>query len=257
MTPKPLADQRIVVTRSASQASATLAVLDELGAAVILFPTIQFVPIRNAALDEALRHLDSYDWLIFSSTNAVRFFCQVRAQSSADRQQLPRVAAVGAVTADVAVQSGIQVDFVPETFTGEAIARGLGNVRGQRILLPRSRLGRQQIVDTLRTQGAEVDDVPIYDTVVPTPDPEALQKLVQGFEGILFASPSSVRNFLQLTATHPAVHQSLQDAVVACIGPITARACAEAGIPVSVSPDQYTLSDLIQALIQQYNNHSS
>ncbi len=251
----PLAGKRVVVTRSVEQAQATVSLLTGLGAEVILFPTIAFQLLHCDDVKQALARLNNYDWLIFSSANAVRFFCRLRHQY-APYTPLPRVAAVGQVTADLATEYGIPVDFVPTEFTGEALARELGNVQGQHILLPRSRIGRQQITALLRAQGALVDDIAIYDTVLPQPDPEAMKALASGFDIVLFASPSSVRNFLQLTADQPELRQHLQHALIASIGPVTARACTEAGLSVHICPTSYTLTDLIQAMIQHFNQPS-
>ncbi len=247
MPPMPLATKRIVVTRAGEQAASTIQRLQALGAEVIGFPTIAFEPLPGSALRTALQELANYDWLIFSSSNAVRFFldaCEQYAPAAA----LPPIAAVGKATAALLADHGLPVAFVPAEFSGVALAHGLGPLPGRRILLPRARTGRQEIVLALQEAGAQVDDIAIYDTVMPPADPDALQSLARGFDAILFASPSAVRNFLSLVAGQAAIQRHLQRAVIAAIGPTTAQACHDAGLPVHVQPTTYTMPALIQAL---------
>ena len=136
---------------------------------------------------------------------------------------------------------------MPATFTGEALAAGLGDLTGQQILLPRARLGRPQIVAKLHDQGAMVTEIPLYDTVTAVPEPDALSRLDSGFEAITFTSPSSVRGFLEIIGAKP-----VQPAVVACIGPVTAQTAVECGLPLTLMPREYTLDGLVQALGQYF-----
>jgi len=244
---EPLRGRRIVVTRSLEQAPALCDRLAELGAEPVAFPTIQFVPLPPGPLDAALQNLEHYGWLIFTSANAVRFFFE-RVEGLGLAPTWPRVAAVGAATAAALVERGLAVDFVPDEFVGEEVALGLGVLVGQRLLLPRAKIGRPEIVEMLRRQGAQVDDVPLYDTVTAAPDPQALAALAGGIDAITFTSPSSVRNFLKILDDAGFDSSSLNGAVVACIGPITAAAARDCGLAVAVVPDDYTIEALIQAL---------
>ncbi|NOZ72388.1 MAG: uroporphyrinogen-III synthase [Chloroflexi bacterium] len=249
MSSKPLAGRRVVITRASEQGLETERQLQALGATPLVFPTIQFVPLSSPELQKALRDLPHYDWVLFSSANAVRFFFHHLQQQDLPAT-LPHVAATGSVTAQHLAEQGVHVDFVPQEFRGEALAAGLGQVQDQRILLPRSRLGRPELAESLRQQGAHVDDIPIYDILPAQPSAEALSALSQGFDAILFASPSSVRNFLQITEPTPIIHTHLRQAVIACIGPVTARACQKYDLAVHVMPSRYTLPDLLQALTE-------
>jgi uroporphyrinogen III methyltransferase/synthase len=150
---------------------------------------------------------------------------------------------VGPATARELEKAGIAADFMPDRFTGEALAEGLGDLSGQRVLLPRARIGGAPIVEKLRSQGAEVEDIELYDTVTAVPDAQALQELGRGYEAISFASPSSVRGFLEICGGP--VNNT---AVVACIGPVTAEAAAKQGLTVTLVPDEYTLDGLVQVL---------
>lgn len=248
---EPLHGRRIVVTRSPEQAPAFCDRLVQLGAQAIAFPSIQFVPLPPEALDDALKRLDQYEWLIFTSANAVRFFF-ARVDDLGLSLKLPRVAASGSATAARLAERNIAVDFVPGEFVGEELVLGLGNLAGQRVLLPRARIGRAEIAAMLREQGAEVDDVPLYDTVRAEPDPEALAELEKGVDAITFTSPSSVRNFLKILEEARFDRALLNDAAVACIGPITAETAHDYGLAITIVPDEYTIDALLQALINFY-----
>jgi uroporphyrinogen-III synthase len=241
----PLQNQRIVVTRSAEQADLLCEKLAALGAAVIRFPVIQFAPLPAPELGDALSQLEQYAWLLFTSGNAVRFFLERVENSfqfSVFSNQLrithhaPRIAAVGSATQTLLAENNIPVDFVPDEFTGEQLVLGLGDVAGQRILLPRAKIGRQEIVEMLRERGAVVDDIPLYDTVTAVPDPAALAELEKGVDVITFTSPSSVRNFLQIIETRPQGFSKPLGSKIAVIGPSTATEAEKFGLTVDIMP---------------------
>lgn len=237
---KPLSGKRIVVTRSQEQAGALSDRLAELGAVVIPFPTIQFVPLESDELAAAQQNLSSYDWLLFTSRNAVTFFL------NGETLTLPRVAAVGSATANELAQRGIAVQAMPDTFTGAELAASLGDLSGRKILLPRSRLGRPDMVSQLEAQGAHVTDIALYDTIPAQPAPEARQELTQGFDAITFTSPSTVQNFCRIV---PDWREILSSVVVACIGPTTAVAAAQQGLTNLVTADEHTAEGIVKALI--------
>ncbi|MEJ2748993.1 MAG: uroporphyrinogen-III synthase, partial [Anaerolineae bacterium] len=159
----PLTGKRIVITRSAEQAASFSDKLARLGAEPIVFPVIQFVALSTEPLDKALTQFEQYDWLVFTSVNAVEFFFR-RVDELDLTLNMPQVATVGSATAVALQARHIPLNFTPNQFTGEALAAGLGDLTGQKVLLPRAKIGRPQIVDLLRQQGAEVDDIALYDT---------------------------------------------------------------------------------------------
>jgi uroporphyrinogen-III synthase len=234
-------EPRVVITRRAEQAAVLGDKLSAAGFRPVYFPTIQLQAMAAPELDRALGEVEHFEWLLFSSANAVHFFFR-RLDELNLAPRLPRTAVVGSATARKLAEHDIQVDFMPATFTGEALAAGLGDVAGQRILLPRARIGSPQIVETLRSQGALVTDIALYDTVTAVPDQAALDVLAVGYEAITFASPSSVQGFLEI------IGKPIGPAVVACIGPVTAEAATACGLRVTVMPDEYTLDGLVQAL---------
>jgi uroporphyrinogen-III synthase len=249
---QPLMGKRVVVTRSVEQAETMCAQLEALGATAVRFPTIEFIPLPAPELDAALANLAQYDWLIFTSSNAVRFFWQ-----RLETNRLPitdyrlLIAAVGSASQKLLAEKGVHVDFVPEEFTGEQLALGLGNVAGQRILLPRAKLGRPEIIDRLREQGAWVDEVALYETVTAVPTPQAFAELERGVDVLTFTSPSSVRNFYKIVADRPdRFLKPVRSATVAVIGPSTAAEAEKYGLPVDIMPNKYTTDGLITAVVE-------
>ena len=242
----PLHRKRIVITRSREQAASFAGKLTRLGAEPVVFPVIQFAALPPEPLDSALAQFEQYDWIVFTSINAVEFFLR-RVDELGLTLKLPRVATVGSATAVALQTRRIPIDSMPEEFTGKALAAGLGDLSGQKVLLPRAKIGRPQIVELLREQGAFVDDIALYDTVTAVPTPDTLAQLQQGFDVITFTSPSSVRNFLEIT------NKTLPDgAVVACIGPVTAGEAGKNGLKVVITPSEYTIDGLIQAIIDYF-----
>jgi len=250
----PLTNKRIVITRSPDQAQALCAQLEVRGATCIYLPAIEFKPLPAPDLDKALAHLDSYDWLIFTSSNAVRFFLERAAEGKrqeavaiwGNQDDSPRIAAVGSATQKRLAENGLSVDFIPEKFTGEQLVLGLGDISGQRILLPRAKIGRPEIITMLREHGAIVDEIALYDTVTAVPTPQALAELEKGVDIITFTSPSSVRNFLEITGALRLAKP--QRFLVAVIGPSTAAEARKLGLPVDIMPDEYTIDGLVNAI---------
>ncbi|MHB8966337.1 MAG: uroporphyrinogen-III synthase, partial [Coriobacteriia bacterium] len=203
----PFAGLTVVVTRARGQAGALVGLLEDAGAEVLAFPTIEITdPDDWTPADEAIRHLDVYSWLILTSTNAVeRFFDRVYAAGK-DARHLAglRVAAVGPATAEACVAKGVHPDFVPGEYVGEGVLAGLcarGVGEGTRVLLPRALEAREMLPEQLRERGAVVDVVPVYRTVPGMGDPEVLERLRAGsVDVVTFTSSSTVRNFARLAA---------------------------------------------------------
>ncbi|MBI4772267.1 MAG: uroporphyrinogen-III synthase, partial [Chloroflexi bacterium] len=146
--------------------------------------------------------------------------------------------------------------FIPEEYVAEAIAPGLGEVAGERILLPRAEIAREALAAELRQRGATVDEIAAYRTLPAAPDPVWLAELRRGVDAITFTSASTVRNFAVLTAqTREVFETSRVSPIIACIGPITAAAAREAGLPVHIiAPrEAYTTDGLLAALTDYFS----
>ncbi len=247
--PSPL----VLITRPAHQAEPLAEMLRACGFQPVRFPTIAIRPIApNPALDEALRGLPAYDWVILTSVNGVRFVWErAEALCTVEALRRARVAAIGPKTAEALRRRGVEPAFVPPEYVAEAILPGLGEVRGRRILLLRALQARPALAEMIAARGGEAREVPVYDTVPAEPDPAGLAVLRRGVDFVTFTSPSTVRNFVALTreaGLNPlALPRSPQ---VVCIGPITAQAARDLGFTVAAVASPYTAEGLVQAIVE-------
>jgi uroporphyrinogen III methyltransferase / synthase len=250
--PQSLAGMRIVVTRARQQAGDLVQRLHALGSEVIELPAIEIEPVESPELDAAIARLNSYDWLLFTSVNAVDIFFDRMAHRGGGSAQLSavRVGTIGAATAERVAQRGGSVAFVPEEFVAESMVEGLValGMTGARVLLPRARIARDTLPEGLRAAGATVDVIVVYDTMRPRAfEDSAVAALRTGSVDLLtFASPSTVRSVAELL--EPEMRHRIP---VACIGPITARAAQEAGFPVSIQAIEFSIPGLVDAIVRQ------
>ena len=247
-----LSGQRILVTRPREQAGAFVRGLEALGAHVVVFPTVEILPLAdNAALDRAIRGLPEQDWLIFTSANGVRHFL-ARCEALACTDSLSRlsIAAIGPQTARLLEQRGLAVSLVPDEYRAEGILSALGpeRVRGRRFLLARVAGARDVLPETLRRWGAEVDVVEAYRNEPVRDGAKRLLEVLDQVDWATFTSPSTVNAFMDLLAGANAEFPA--DVRVACIGPITADAARRRGLDVTAVAREYTVPGLIQAVVE-------
>jgi uroporphyrinogen-III synthase len=260
----PLAGKRIVVTRAPEQASELTRALEALGAEVLLLPTVSFAPPQNSAeLDAALERLTEFDWILFTSQNAVRFLCRRWTEigrEPAGLSSVPgRIAAVGSATARAATAEGMRVDYTAQTQTGESLAAELrDSMAGKKVLLPRSDRVDDRLPSALREAGARVTEVVAYRTLRPESlDSEILARLRRPeIDAIVFASPSAFHN-LQVFVP-PAELAALSSRVqFASIGSTTTRALREADVRVAIESNDSSSAGLADAIAKYYQRQIS
>ena len=261
---KPLAGRTVVVTRAASQAGDFVTELESYGANVIVCPTIEIAePESYERLDEAIDHLYGYDWLIFTSTNAIEFFLRRMAHRSVKVAELDelKVCAIGQASADKLREAHVHVDVVPAHAKAEGVfatltefTGGAEQLHGLNILLPRAAVGRDYLPKALEDAGARVDVVTAYRTVLPENlDRGRLSATLAGSaDCIAFTSSSTVKNLALLFDTHD-LSKVLAGLVIACIGDVTAATAAEYGLNVDVQPPRFTTADLARAIADYYS----
>jgi len=248
-TTNGLLGQRILVTRASGQNKKFSQELRAIGAVPIEFPTIQILPTNSPELGMAITNLSTYHWLIFTSVNGVTHFWQrllTSGKNGADLSPL-RLAAIGAATAKALQNYGLTVALMPDEYVAESLLETMGEVAGQRILLPVGDLARSTLAEGLQAKGATVDQVVAYQTK-PVTDPANLLMLLPTIDILTFTSSSTVRNFVQLLPQARPPAATIGQAIVACIGPITAQTAHEVGLPVHVVAENYTIAGLVEAL---------
>ena len=167
----PLFGRRIVTTRAKGQADALTSRLKALGADVIEMPTIEIQPAADyGPLDRALDELASYDWLIFTSANGVRFFLERLDRSAVDLRALrAKVCAIGPATRAAVEALHLKVDLMGREYVAEGLLEAFAahDLAGRRVLLPRAAVARDLVPVELGRRGARVDVVEAYRTVTP------------------------------------------------------------------------------------------
>lgn len=253
---KLLAGKRIVVTRAPEQASELIRTLTHMGAEIIALPAVAFEsPEDSQPLDRALGELGSFDWILFTSQNAVRFVAD-RLKQIGLPPVTQRIAAVGPATAEIAKQQGFHVDYVAKHHTAHSLAAELReSISRGRVLLPHSDRADDHVADALRKDGARVTDVVAYRTVAPeAPDQAVLGRIRSGdFDVAVFSSPSAFHN-LDAFLGGGEMAKLAESVLFAAIGPTTARAMRESGVRVHIEAEEASAAGVADAIVKHYHD---
>jgi uroporphyrinogen III methyltransferase / synthase len=247
----------VLVPRTKDQAGEMSERLTAHGALPIEVPTIAVEPPRSPAqMERAVKGLvdGRYQWVVFTSTNAVRAVWEKFGEFGLDARAFSgvKIACVGEATADRVRAFGISPELVP---SGEQSSLGLLDEFPpydsvfdpvNRVLLPRADIATETLAEGLRERGWEIEDVTAYRTVRAAPPPAATREMIKtgGFDAVCFTSSSTVRNLVGIAGKPHA------RTIVACIGPKTAETAAEFGLRVDVQPETAAVGPLIEALAE-------
>jgi uroporphyrinogen-III synthase len=260
----PLTGTRILVGRARHQAGSLSTSLRGLGASVIEIPFIEIrKPQSFAPMDQALKDLKTYDWLILTSANGVEAMWERLRKLRITGRHLKRhfkhleIAAIGPATKKAIVKHGFKVQMMPEEYVAESVVKGLRDkVNGKRILLVRAKVARDVIPDSLRDAGAQVDVVEAYETVVPSKSKARLREVFKNKQRrphvVTFTSSSTVRNFAELLGSSKAgasLANTLKNVQFASIGPVTSGTLRELQLPVAIEAREFTMGGLIRAIV--------
>ena len=257
---RPLAGKRILVTRPRAQAPELTERLAALGAESIEAPAIRIVPPDDLQpLDDACAAAASFAWMVFTSANAVDAFLQRLAAAGGCDGKLAgvRICAIGPATGARLARHGLSVDLAPSDHRGEGVIAALRaalDLRGTRILLPRADIARPLLPDALRAAGADVTEVTAYRTVAAAGWPgNAVREMIarKEIDVTTFTSASAVRSAVHSLGAERAAGL-LGGAVVAAIGPVTARAARQLGVETTVMPSIYTVPALARAIADHF-----
>ncbi|HEX8948454.1 MAG TPA: uroporphyrinogen-III synthase, partial [Dissulfurispiraceae bacterium] len=265
---KPLFGQRVLVTR---EHASGFEPLEEMGAEILEFPTIEIVPPENYEdLDRAIEHISSYHWLIFTSANGVRFFLRRCFDRGRDIRDLAgiRICAIGTKTAAEIGRFGMKVDLMPEEFRAEGLIEafsktvssrknstlGAQNTKlfeGLKFLLPRAETAREVFPETLKARGGEIDVPVAYRAVKPELHGRRLKRFLK--EGRVtiatFTSAATFTNFLEIMGEDAL--ELLKGVSIAVIGPVTAKAVEKAGLTVEIMPREATIEAMVEEIIRK------
>jgi len=252
---RPLFGKTIVATRDAEGNADFAGKIIARGGNPLPFATLRIKPLTDSnEFLRALAQLGKYKWVIFTSANGVTIFFEALEPLGKDARVMgpAKVAAIGAKTAERLASFGVRADFVPNVFTGKELGRqliGFANVKGKSILLLRSQIASNELVELLGQAGAEVDNVAIYTAVTEKKDSARLASAIHegSVDWITFASPSSVDGFFEQVAADVVRSGGVK---VASIGPVTSARLKQLGVKVDVTAQEHTFDGLLNAIEQ-------
>lgn len=242
--------KRILITRPRAQTEEFAQKLRSAGFEPVFLPVIEIKPIEdNAALERALSKLDCYDWVVFTSVNAVQVVFDRHPSFSRRDGSGVKFAAIGPRTAEALQARGINPDFVPPEYVAEAILPGLGDLRGKWVLLPRAEIARKVLPEAICEAGGIAHEIAVYKTIPAEPESQGLAALKSGVDIITLTSSSTVRNFTAIARANGLDPLSLPgNPVFACIGPVTEQTAREEGLINLVTAREFTTWGLIEVI---------
>ena len=249
----PLFGQRVVVTRTRKQASALTRRLMQLGADVLEIPTIRIVPLPlNETQQSKLKAFSNhFDWLVFTSPNAVEIFFSEFFKIAPDIRDLGsvKIAAVGPATAKKLADLHLHIDLQPEIFTaeklGEAFSRDI--VSSMRLCLPQGRLADPGLAGHLRANDGSIEEWTLYDTQPEPEDPTGVRAryIREGAHWITFTSSSTVENWHGLKL-QPISGAPIPKAI--SMGPVTSTTLNKLGYEIAAEARESTIDSLVETI---------
>ena len=256
---RPLLGKRIIVTRARQQASDLVSQLSDLGAECLEYPTIRIIaPKDPGPLQQALKNLPTYDWIVFTSVNGVIHFFEHLFGAGKDVRSLSKLqtAAIGPATAEQLRKFGLNSDIVPQAYRAESVVEAFKemNLKGKKILLPRARKARPILPLELTKMGAQVDEIPAYETLKATENAGDLTRQLEDkrVDLITFTSSSTVKNFKALLPAD-SFKKLMQGVIIASIGPITTDTAKQLDFDVHIKAESFSIPGLVEAILQYYH----
>lgn len=259
MSDGPLTGYTVLVTRSSRQALPLKRLIEEAGGEARALPLIETVPVK----EKWEEHVDTlkqatFDWIVFTSANAVRFFHDLWKESRKELSSTVKIAAIGTKTAQAVDRLGWPIHVTPSEFVAEELRDVLIKhvTSGETVLFPRSALARHVIRPALEKIGAMVIDMPIYTSAQVSENEATLKRWIQ--EGVLdvltFTSPSTVKAFVSFVYEEREKWQQLR---TVCIGPITEQEALRQGFQRIIVAKPYTIEGMIQTLISHVHKEGT
>lgn len=250
---RPLFGRRIVVTRPREDALRSAAALEEMGAEVLIAPTVEILPPEDLEpLDTAIGRLDEYDWLVFTSTNGVRMFLDRLFALGKDMRALGRVklAAIGSTTAEALGRYHLRADLVPSSYRSESLAEELAKVAvGSRVLLARADRGRTILQDEVG-RVAKVDQVAVYRNAdAETLPHDVCDRIEAGSVDWITLSSPAIAARLHALLSPEARHRIGREVKLATISPVTTAAATALGWDVAAEAAVHTWDGLVEAIV--------
>jgi uroporphyrinogen III methyltransferase / synthase len=250
---KPLQGKRILVPPARPEANPLLRILERKGAEVLEFPVLRTAPPADyGPLDEAIRQLSGFDWIIFSGSNCVVNFFERLDKIGPGKAALirPRIGAIGHGASSALKKRGVEVDYVPRRHTAKDVIKGLNDISGLKLLLVRVEGASRSLPEGLKDLGARVIEVAGYQMLVEASAEMAEKVFGRRLDFLALANPTAVR-FLVKAANKLGLdlQESLKGVTIATVGPATAEAAGSHDL----APDMVSkghIADLAEALVK-------
>jgi uroporphyrinogen III methyltransferase/synthase len=245
---RPLFGQTVLVTRPVDQTGEMTSSLAAMGAGVVCQPAIEIAPPDDwSSVDKAIQQLSTFDWIVFSSRNGVRYFLDRVEELGQDSRALAgvQIAAIGPATVAQLASYALRADLCPEVHRAEALAEALvPDASGQKMLLVRASRGREVLAEMLTSGGVRVRQVVSYTSRdVRVPDPEVTDMLAQGkIDWVTVTSSAIARAIVHLYGSQ------LKQTKLAAISPLTADVLRSAGYEPAAVAEVYTGAGLVKAI---------
>jgi len=255
---KPLFGKTVVVTRPRRQAGALAELLESQGACVVEIPTVEIAPVRNwKKVDQAIRAISKFDWLVFTSENGVECFMRRLKQIGFDVRKLvtAKIAVVGPGTAKKLESYSLKADFIPQTFSTEGLWQDLKHkklIRRNRFLLVRTTIATDALAKSIKKEGGFVEELSIYETRKPRLNRAKIKKEIETVDYVTFTSASTANNFFGLFSADE--RKKLKSRYVS-IGPVTSKAIRSFKVPVYREANPYTIPALVSAISNGNGKH--
>ena len=235
----PLKDKTVLITRSAIQAEDFINQLQEKGATTVTLPLIENTPINQDKLKDTTDK-ESFDWLIFTSANAVKFFFDIIPIENVNS----KIAVVGSKTAQLIKEIGLNIDFIPSKFTAKHLGNEIPTKPGESILIPQSILAKPLLVEILESKKCKVEGIPIYDNHPISYTKGEVEKIFsKPIDFITFTSGSIIKSFITTNI-------KLNDEKIICIGSVTARVAEKYNLEVSAIANPHTIEGMVKAILE-------
>ncbi len=254
----PLKGRTIVITRTIEQSRESAEAFIQLGAKVIIFPTLDIVPPSSwKEFDNIVQKEKKIDFIIFTSAHSVKMFISRCNELNINFNfEKIKIVAVGNKTASVCEKQGLPVNIIPKKFSGEGVINELSkfNLKDKVIFIPQSEIGREELPEELEARGAVLKVAPVYNVALPEID--TIKDRIDELKNVhpdlfIFTSPSTFKNYLQiLDITNP--YKYFQGYDIAAIGPTTRAAIENRNVRVTIMPDEYTINGLVKAALEYY-----
>lgn len=254
---KPLSNRTILITRSAEQSESSINIFKESGANVIQFPTIKITAPESFNLfDNAVKNFCEFDYLIFTSENAVKKFAErINELKISLNYEKIKIVVTGSKTAEICKEKNIKVDFIPDEYSAEAIIENLKEViKNKKVFIPCSAIARKELSEGLKRAGAVVTKVPVYEVGIPDEDEikKYVDELNKNFPDVfVFTSPSTFKNFLSIMKINNPKNY-FKNFIVAAIGATTETAIKEFDVNVNIVPKIFTVESLAEEIINYF-----